>query len=135
VRDPHAIVESMGGRESKPKSVLAANAYLWLTNLLSLIVYLTHPRKQRVFVRYEDLVADPEGTLEQVARTTSVAFAARALARLDTGRPLAANRIVLSPVVSMDRRGAVNGSPRRLMTTVLQLPWTIAHSRLSRRAR
>jgi hypothetical protein len=49
VRDPHSVVASLGRRDVAERhfGVLAANAYLWLTNLLSLRVFLRQPSATR----------------------------------------------------------------------------------------
>ena len=63
VRDPQGVVASLG-RDDVPErrfGVPRANAYLWLTYVLSVFVFLRHPRDRRLFVRHEDFVADPGG--------------------------------------------------------------------------
>jgi hypothetical protein len=126
VRDPERGVASLG-REDVPErtfGVLTANAYLWLTYLLSVLVFLRHPRDRRLFVRYEQFVADPEGVMAQIleGRCSDVRLPPD-LESLRTGVPFHGNRLVKSEVVAMESPS--DSSPRsRGLTTFLQLPWT-----------
>src|SRR5439155_23318006 len=38
---------------------VTANANLWLTHLLAVLVFLAAPRAKRLFLRHEDFLADP----------------------------------------------------------------------------
>ena len=42
------------------------NIYLWLTYLLSLLVFLRQPRERRLLVRYEGFIADPQSVLGEI---------------------------------------------------------------------
>ncbi len=132
VRDPQRVVASLG-REDVPErtfGVLTANAYLWLTYLLSVLVFLRHPRERRVFVRYEQFVADPEGVMAEIlqGRCSPVTLPSD-LESLRTGVPFHGNRLVKSEVVAVE---SPSGGPRRWwnLTTFLQLPWTAVFSLL-----
>ncbi|HEY4997383.1 MAG TPA: sulfotransferase, partial [Solirubrobacteraceae bacterium] len=72
VKDPQSVVAS-NTRELSPHELaerryraLVMNANLWLTQLVSVLVFLRHPRRRRLFVRYEQFIADPEGVLRQI---------------------------------------------------------------------
>ena len=69
------MVASFGRKDvaQYSKSTLTTNVYLWLTNLLATLVFLRHPRDRRLFVGYEDFVADPE----RAVGTSSIARACR----------------------------------------------------------
>ena len=55
VRDPQSVVASLGRRDVPERrfNEPVANAYLWLTHLFSVFVFLRHPRERRVLVRHE----------------------------------------------------------------------------------
>ncbi len=61
VRDPQGVVASFNRHDvgEYTKSTLHTNVYLWVTHVLSLFVFLRHPRERRLLVRHEDFVADP----------------------------------------------------------------------------
>jgi Sulfotransferase family len=131
VRDPQSVVASLG-REDVPErrfGVLRANAYLWLTYLLSVLVFLRHPRDRRLFVRHEDFVADPHGVLRQILGGCATTALPPDMSALRTGVPFHGNRLVKSEVVALGAPGARPVRASRL-TAVLQLPWTAAFSRL-----
>ena len=124
VRDPHSVVASLGRRDVTERhfGVVAANAYLWLTNLLSLRVFLRQPRERRLLVRHEDFVADPRRVLSQILRLAGSPAAVADLQSLDTGVPFHGNRLVTSEVVSLNTRPDA-ATQRSLLTTLLQWPW------------
>ena len=69
VRDPRSVVDSFNlylnrnDVAERRLRVLSTNANLWLTHLLSVLVFLRQPRERRMLLRHEELLADPEGTL------------------------------------------------------------------------
>jgi Sulfotransferase family len=131
VRDPRSVVASWD-RPGLPEprfSVLATNAYLWLTHLLAVLVFLRHPRERRLFVRYEDFTASPEAILRDILDRVGSPAGVPDLTRLDTGTPYHGNRLILSEVVSLQRESGARRRPSRV-TTLLQLPWTVILPRL-----
>jgi Sulfotransferase family len=131
VRDPQSVVASLG-RDDVPErtfGVLTANAYLWLTYLLSVFVFMRHPRNRRLFIRHEDFIADPEGVLGQILHGCDSRAPAPDLAALRTGVPFHGNRLVRSEVVALNRHAGVQRRASRV-TAVLQLPWVAVFSRL-----
>ncbi len=68
VRNPENIVASYSGDDIVfPRfNTVNTNVYLWFTYLLSLLVFLRHPRDRRLLVRYEAFVANPEGVLQRI---------------------------------------------------------------------
>jgi len=131
VRDPQRGVASLG-REDVPErtfGVVRANAYLWLTYVLSVFVFLRHPRERRLFVRHEDFVADPEGVLRQILHRCDSPALLPDLSALRTGVPFHGNRLVKSVVVALGGPTAGPGRSSRV-TAVLQLPWAAVFSRL-----
>jgi hypothetical protein len=133
VRDPHSVVEAF--RTNQPderKGLLAANAYLLVTQLLSLAVYLTHPRDRRLVVRHEDFAARPGETLQRVLDVLGSPARLPDLARLGTGTPLAGNGILRKSEVAVDPSLAAPVRRRSSLTAALQLPWTAALARLAR---
>jgi len=91
VREPQSVVASLGRRDVPERTfgVFTANAYLWLTQALALLVFLRHPPERRIFVRHEDFLEQPERVLSQVLRQCDADTGNR-LIELDTvtlGRP------------------------------------------------
>jgi Sulfotransferase family len=131
VRNPHSVVASFS-RDDVPErrfNMPTTNAYLWLTYLLSILVFLRHPRERRLLLRHEDFVADPEGVLREILDRVGSRAAIPDLTALRTGVPFQANRMVMSEVVALDGRVAAQ-APRSRMTTLVQLPVAAALSRL-----
>jgi hypothetical protein len=131
VRDPQGVVASLGRHDVVERrfGMPRANAYLWLTYLLSVFVFLRHPRDRRLFVRHEDFVADPEGVLRQILHCCDSSALPPDLTSLHTGVPFHGNRLIRSEVVALSPRTA---TPDRISrgTAVLQLPWAAVFSRL-----
>jgi len=132
VRYPQSVVTSLGRRDVAERhfGVAAANAYLWLTNVLGLLVFLRHPRERRLLVRHEDFVAYPRRVLSQILRLAGSPDAVGDLQSLRTGLPFHGNRLVTSEVVSLNARpdAATRRSP---LTTLLQWPWRAVFAWLS----
>ena len=126
VRDPHSVVASLGRRDVVERrfGALAANAYLWLTYLLSALVYARQPRERRIVVRHEELLADPSRTLRRVLELAGVDAAPPDLDALATGVPFHGNRLLDAPRVSL-RAGESQPGPRRLLTSAVQWPWRL----------
>jgi hypothetical protein len=130
-RDPHSVVASLDRRDVAERrfGVLAANAYLWLTDLISVYVFLGHPRERRLFIRYEDFVGDPERALRAILDLTGSSAPIPDLTKLRTGVPFHGNRLVNERVIALKRDEPVQ--PRRsVVTTLLQLPWLAVLPRL-----
>ena len=131
VRDPQNVVASFDRRDvdQPPKSPLATNAYLWLTHLLSVFVFLRHRRDRRLFLRYEDFVSDPKDILRRILDCVDASTEPPELQSLKTGIPFQGNRLLRSDVLSLKND---TGRPRRkfLITALLQLPWASVFSRL-----
>ncbi len=131
VRDPQAVVASLGRKDVVERSfgALAANAYLLLTHVLSVWVFLTYARSRRLFVRYEQLRADPERVLRRILDLVESGAPMPDLNALATGVPLHGNRLAQEQVVALDR-SSEQPSARSLLTKVVQFPAAIALSRL-----
>lgn len=131
VRDPHSVVASLARKDVPERSfgLLATNAYLWLTHLFALPVFLRHPRARRLLVRHEDFRADPEGVLRQILEHAGAPPAVGNLQALSTGRALHGNRVAASAAVALEPQGE-RRPPRSLLTSVVQLPWRLVFARL-----
>ncbi len=131
VRDPHSVVASLGRKDVPERSfgTLVSNAYLFLTHLFAVPVFLRHPRARRLFLRYEDLRANPERVLGEVLRQLDSNASVPDVGSLRTGVPLHGNRLVAEEVVALEdpARSGRRGSP---LTTILQLPWTLVFALL-----
>jgi hypothetical protein len=125
MRDPRDVVASLARHDVRERTFDArkANAYLWLTGALATFVFLCHPRRRRLFVRYEDFAQAPELVLEQILRLSDSDATVAQLAEMDTGVPFHGNRLIDSQTVTFERAGP--SSPRRWsLTELAQLPWT-----------
>lgn len=136
IRDPQSVVASFNRHDvgEFTKSTFHTNVYLWLTHLLSIFVFLKHPRRRRLVVRHEDFVADPEGTLRQILDLGGCPVAALPdLTKLAVGVPLQGNRVTRSQTLSL-KRGAETAPRSSFVTAVVQTPLTAVLSRLRPRA-
>lgn len=135
IRDPQSVVESFNLHVNRHETVarwlrtLDTNADLWITHLLSVIVFLRQPRARRLLLRHEDFLADPEGALRQILDCAGSDAEIPDLAVLKTGFPLFGNRLIKSETVALKRR-AKRPRRRSRLTALLQLPWHAIHSRL-----
>jgi hypothetical protein len=131
VRTPQNVVDSFNRRDvdQRPKSPFATNIYLWVTHLLSVLVFLHHRSDRRLFVRYEDFIASPEGVLRDILRRIDAPEAVPDLTALKTGVPFQGNRLLRSEVLSL-RNDRESHAKRRRITTFLQAPWVAVHSAL-----
>jgi hypothetical protein len=128
VRDPQRVVTSINrliDREERARRTLSTirrNLDLWLTHALCVWVFARQPRARRIFVRYEDFIADPARVLAQIIDSAGSTAAVPDLRRLSTGLPIHANRLIRQETVALKageerHRG---GSP---ITAVMQRPW------------
>jgi hypothetical protein len=138
VRDAQGVVAS-NLREISPHEVaerrlriLRMNANLWLTQLVSLIVFLRQPRARRVFLRHEEFLADPEGVLEQLLERIGSAAAVPDLSSLRIGSPIEGNRLIRSQRIALQRSSSAGSKPDEptRLTLLLELPWRPLLSRL-----
>jgi hypothetical protein len=135
-RSPQGVLSSMK-REDVPErsfNTSATNAYLWLTHLVSVFVFLRHPHARRLFVTHEDFLADPERVIGEILAWSDSSASLPDLSALQTGRPLHGNRLVAADVISLERKST---PPKRisLITSLVQFPWRVVHSRLRPAAR
>ncbi len=131
VRDPQAVVESNVREISRHEvaerrvRVLGTNVGLWLTQLLSIYVFLRQPRARRMFLRYEDFVTDPPGVLRQLLDHAGSDARLPDFGALAVGVPLEGNRLLAAETISIQAPRAPLARPSRL-TSVLQGPWQAA---------
>lgn len=126
VRRPEGVIAAFRrqGISQPPKGVVAANAYLSLTYLLSTLVFIRHPRRRRLLVRYEDFVDDPAAATRQIlamARLwpTAVPSGHR---MLSTGIAFQGNRLLRHDHVVLQTKRDNYSVPQRLRA-LPQLPW------------
>ncbi len=124
LRDPQAIVSSLARRDVPERSfgVLAANAYLWLTYLLSAWVFSRQPRARRLVVRHEQFLADPRGVLAAVLGNFDGERVPTELAGLRTGPVFQGNRLVRGERVELARPHKPSSPRRSRLTAILQWP-------------
>jgi hypothetical protein len=136
VRDPQSVVASFNRHDvaQYTKSTFSTNVYLWLTNVLALSVFLRQPRERRLFVSYEELIADPLGVVADILSRVDSAAAPPDLAALRTGLPFQGNRLIRSQVISLK----LDSSPPRATsraTALVQAPMMALLARLRPRAK
>ena len=132
VRDPQGVVASYRRRDvlQGPRfGALATNAYLWLTHLLSVYVFLRQPPERRLLVRHEDFVANPEGVLREILGCVGSTADIPDLNALQTGPAFLANRLANAEVVAL-RSDPPMEAGRSRVTALLNLPWKLVFSRL-----
>ena len=124
VRDPQSVVASWGRDDViEPQfTERATNAYLWLTYLLSLAVFLRHPRRRRLLVRHEDFLADPAAVIGDILARSGADSPTPDFTALRTGIPFQGNRVAREEVVALSPPSP-RAARRSRMTAVLQLPW------------
>lgn len=135
VRDSQDVVASNVGKISRHEvaerrmQILATNVDLWLTQLLSILVFLRQPRRRRVFVRHESFLADPEGVMREIVDALGTGTALPDLKALSGGVALQGNSLILSETVAVKRstRPTVRWSRA---TSLLQMCWTPVLARL-----
>jgi hypothetical protein len=132
VRDPESVVASFTRSDVArfSRSAVITNAYVWLTNLLCSLVFLSHPRDRRIFVRYEDFVADPECVVRHIVDQVDGPAGPPDFTALRTGIPFQGNRLLREGEAIAFKRDT--GPPPRwsCVTTLFQLPWKVVFSRL-----
>ncbi len=135
VRDPQSVVKSFArsvnrhDAAARRRVTLATNVDLWLTHLLAAIVFLRQPAQRRMFLRHEDFLADPEGSLREILERLGSDAALPELSLLRTGIPFRGNRLIASEVVALQARPDRPAGGSRL-TALLQLPWRLAFARM-----
>jgi hypothetical protein len=136
VRDPQDVVASnirtISRREVAERRIriLALNASLWLTQLVSLLVFLRHARERRVFVRHEDFIADPDGVLRQILDGFGFAVELPDLNALRAGLALQGNKLIMAETIAVTRAARRRSKRWSPLTAALQACWTPVLARL-----
>lgn len=105
------------------------NVHLWVTYVLSVLVFLRQPEERRMLVHHEDFIANPEGVLRELLDFAGSSAELPDLSALRTGIPLKANALVRSEVVALKAKAAEPHRSSRLMQ-LIQRPWTTILGRL-----
>jgi hypothetical protein len=128
VRDPRDIVAS-NTRELSPHEVaelrwrrLTINAKLWLTQLLAIRTFLSHPEERRMLVRHESFLEDPLGVTRQILDMLGSDAGLPDLQALRVGAPLQGNQLIRSDSVAI-RPPSPHRHPRDTTTLLLQAIW------------
>ncbi|HWF31315.1 MAG TPA: sulfotransferase [Solirubrobacteraceae bacterium] len=135
VRDPQDVVASNVREISRHEvaerriRILTMNANLWLTQLLSLLVFVRQPRERRVFVRHESFVADPEGVLRQILESLGTEVTPPDLTALRAGVALQGNSLIMSQTIAVERSTRPTARWSR-STELLQSCWRPLLARL-----
>ena len=104
-------------------------AHLWVTYLLSVLVFLRQRPERRLLVRHEDFLADPEGFLREILEFAGSPAQIPDLTTLSTGIPFQGNALIRSEVVALKPEPAPPYRPSRLMRLV-ERPWMLLLARL-----
>jgi len=136
VRDPREVVAS-NTRELSPHEVaetrwrrLTMNANLWLTQLLALRTFQSHPEQRRIFVRHEDFLQDPASVTRQILDMLGSDAELPDLQSLSVGAPLQGNQLIRSDSVAI-RQASGARPPRDTVTQLAQAIWRPLLSRLT----
>lgn len=135
VRNPQSVIASYVGHINRHAAlqrrlrIFTKNLDLWLTHLLSVLVFLRQPRERRLFLRHEDFIADPEGVLRCILQHAGSGAELPDLSALSTGLPLQGNRLLWSDEVALNSK-PVRPTRGSRLTRLLQLPWEAIHSLL-----
>ncbi len=135
MRDPRDVVAS-NTRVLSPHEVaemrwrrMTTNAGLWLTQLLAIRTFLSHPADRRIFVRHEDFLDDPEGVTRQILMMLGSDAELPDLQALTVGAPLQGNQLIRSDSVAIRRpRGGRRADDRT--TRIIQSTWRPMLARL-----
>jgi len=135
VRDPQAVIESnvrpisrheVAERRAK---VLSSNVALWLTQLLSVYVFLRQPRARRIFLSHEEFLADPAGALRAILDGAGSPAELPDLTALRSGVPLEGNRLLAAETIALRAPGRPIARWSRL-TQWMQRPWQLVYGAL-----
>ena len=74
VRDARGVAFSFGKNVQTRRGAVSACRYYWGTNLAAQLAAWTRLRGRCLKLRYEDLVADPQGTLQRLGRFLDLDF-------------------------------------------------------------
>ncbi len=136
VRDPRDVVAS-NTRELSPHEVaetrwrrLTMNADLWLTQLICLRTFHSHPPERRIFVRHEDFLEDPAAVTRQILDVLGSEAVLPDLQKLAVGAPLQGNQLIRTDTVAIKRPGA-RRVRRDVTTRLAQAMWEPFLARLT----
>ncbi len=132
IRDPQSVVASFNRKDvaQYSKATFTTNMYLWATNLLAVVVFLRHRADRRLFVRYEDFLADPARVTAEIVQLAGVTSRPPDFSSLQVGVPFQGNRLIRSEVIALESVPPIRRAPRSRLTAVLQAPWALALARL-----
>lgn len=131
VRDAGRIVASYRDDERDfPRfNLLTANLYMWITYLLSVVVFMRQPRERRLLVSYETFLADPEQTVAEILDRVGCDSAVGDLRELPTGVAFQGNPFLRRETIVLRRE--LGPPPSGLgPTRLLQAPWQAVLARL-----
>jgi hypothetical protein len=135
VRHPQSVMASFtktvnrNDRASMRRRILTTNLDLWATHVLAIWTFLRHRADRRLFMRYEEFTADPEGVLKQVLAMADSAAALPDLGELHTGFPMGGNRLLRSEVVALKAETPKPVRPEPI-TAALQMPFEALFAKL-----
>ena len=132
VRDPRAVVASLRKNVQRrvPMSIWTANLYCLVVFALAAIAYWSTPRKRRIFVRYEDFIANPHTVMDRLCAFLNLHNTIDSFSNLRTGFAFQCNRAGKAPTLSIRQEHAQPQASRlaRWMTNIIQSPVLLALS-------
>lgn len=130
VRHPVSVVRSFGikGIEQSYKNPVAANVYYWLINMASNMALKQMSGVRSIKVKYEDLVGQPEKTLQKISSALDIdldAVIAKVSAdeALKVGKLFEGNRVRLKKAIRLRKGASVPGAKGWYPLTTLANQW------------
>lgn len=132
-RNPVHVVESFGKKniEQNYKNPISANLFLTFIGVLAEIMYHYFSPRQRLKIRYEDLIEYPQATINRLKKFLGLADFDIDLDNLKTGYIFQSNRIRQNETIALDRKI----SPPKLnafwkvYTNILQFPFSFCFNK------
>ena len=109
---------------------LTSNANLWITQLLAIRTFLSHPEDRRMLVRHEDFLDDPAGVTRQILGLLGSDSELPDFSALAVGAPLQGNQLIRTDSVAVWTGGPAP-PPRDPTTRLAQQIWEPAIARLT----
>lgn len=133
-KDPVSVLNSFSKQaiEHKSKHPLAANIYLFCVSLLSLFVYYTLPKHNRLKIRYEDIIEKPGIMIEALTNFLGLPNCKIDFSNLNTGYSIQSNRIRHSSRIALNNDDSkINvGSVWKIFTNILQSPFLLMNRKV-----
>jgi hypothetical protein len=98
---------------------------MWVTHMLSLLVFMRQPRARRLFLRHEQFVSDPQNVIRQILDRLGSPAELPDFTSLRTGYPLQGNRFLRSSEVIALSSATRKRERSSWFTALVQSPWAL----------